>query len=313
MRHQSVAIRKHRTGARVTSAQVTMVAVAGGLLAALAALLALAGAAALWAAAHHAELRAALGALSTRPWLVRQRSRHPRIAGFVIARLSPRGTWGLSYTVGLAGLGLALVGFGAVTGDVLGREDLAAFDLPVTILVAAWRVPWLTGLMRGITMLGSFPVIAGLIAATGVFLRIRTGSWRPVLLLAAVSAGAAGLDVLVKYAIARPRPPVSFAVTAAPGFAYPSGHTVQAAAYGCMAYLIARSARSWRVKIGAWAAALMIAVLVGLSRVYLGVHWLTDVMGGWALATAWLAFVLIVTAALGRRPGLSLRPPPARW
>jgi membrane-associated phospholipid phosphatase len=231
---------------------------------------------------------------------VRQRSRHPRIAGFLIARLSPRGTWGLSYTVGLAGLGLALVGFGAVTGDVLGREDLAVFDLPVTMLAAAWRVPWLTGLMRGITMLGSFPVIAGLIAATGAFLRIRTGSWRPVLLLAIVSAGA----------IARPRPPVTFAVTATPGFAYPSGHTVQAAAYGCMAYLIARSARRWWVKIGAWAVALVIAVLVGLSRVYLGVHWLTDVMGGWALAAAWLAFVLIITAALGRRrPGLSLRPP----
>ncbi len=303
-------------GGAMTSVQAATVATAGVLLAVLAVLLAAAGAAALWAAAHRGAVRAVLGWLSARPWLVRLRSRHTRLAGFLAARLSPHGAWGLSFTVGLAALGLALVAFGAVTGDVLGRDELAAFDLPVTTLIAAARQPWLTAVMQGVTMLGSVPVIAGLIAVGGLALRLRTGSWRPLLLLAAVSAGAAGLDTLIKYAVARPRPPAVLAAAAAPGYAYPSGHTIQAAAYGCLAYLIARAARSRRVKAAAWALALAIAFLVGLSRVYLGVHWLTDVLGGWALAAAWLTFVLVVAAAIGwLRPSASLlpaRPPPAR-
>jgi undecaprenyl-diphosphatase len=59
-----------------------------------------------------------------------------------------------------------------------------------------------------------------------------------------------------------------------------------------------------------WVVALLIAAGIGASRIYLGVHWTTDVLGGWALATAWLAFVLTVTTVLAHlRPGSSLLPP----
>ncbi len=272
----------------------------------------LAGAAVLWAVAHPALLRAAAGWLAARAWLVRLRSRHPRVTGYLLARLRPQGAYGLPFTIGLASAGLALAAFGTITADVVGREELALLDLPVTSAIAAGRQPWLTTLLKAITMLGSTPVLTALAAGAGVLLRLRTGSWRPLLLLAAVPAGAAGLDVLVKYVVARPRPPAGLAAAAAPGYAYPSGHTVQAAAYGCLAYLIARYSASARVKVTAWTAALTVAFLIGASRVYLGVHWLTDVMGGWALAAAWLAFALTVTATLGRlRPSASL-PPPAR-
>lgn len=280
------------------------------LLAVLAVTCALAAAAALWVAAHRAEFRAALGWLGARPWLVRLRSRHARMTGFLIARLRPEGAYGLSFTAGLAGLGLAVAAFGAVTEDVLAREELARLDLPVTAFLAGARTPWLTTVMTGVTQLGSAPVIAGLVICAGVFLRARTGSWRPLLLLAVVPAGAAGLDTLAKYVVARPRPPALFAAAVAPGYSYPSGHTVQAAAYGCLAYLIARASRSWRVKVAAWAAAVAIAVLVGVSRVYLGVHWLTDVVGAWLLAAAWLTIALTVAATIGRlRPSAALLPP----
>ena len=281
------------------------------LLAVLAGVLMLAGAAVLWEAAHPGGLRAVLSWLADRPWLVRLRARHTRAAGFVLARLRPQGAYGLRFTIGLASAGLALTTFGAITADVLGREELALVDLPVTTVIAAGRQPWLTTLMQNVTMLGSAPVIAGLLAGTGIYLRLRTGSWRPLLLAAAVSGGAAALDTLVKYAVARPRPPAVLAAIPEAGYAYPSGHTIQAATYGCLAYLIARYSRRWRVKLTAWAAALVIAFLVGLSRVYLGVHWLTDVMGSWALAAGWLAFALTLTTAISRaRPAASLPPPP---
>jgi membrane-associated phospholipid phosphatase len=285
------------------------VVVALALLVVLAWVLMLAGAAVLWEAAHPGRLRAVLGWLAARPWLMR--ARHTRTAGFVLARLRPHGAYGLWFTIGLASAGLALTTFGAITADVLGREELALVDLPVTTVIAAGRQPWLTTLMQGVTMLGSLPVIAGLVAGTGVFLRLRTGSWRPLLLAAAVSVGAAALDALVKYAVARPRPPAVLAAAPVAGYAYPSGHTIQAAAYGCLAYLITRYSRRWRVSLAAWAVALVVAFLVGLSRVYLGVHWLTDVMGSWALAAGWLAFALTLTTAMSRvRPAASVPPPP---
>ena len=286
-------------------------AAVAALLAGVAVLLVFTSAAALWVAAHQREFRALLGRLGGRPWPVRLRARHARAMDFLIARLRPQGAYGLSLTVGLASLGLAVAVFGGVTEDVLGREELALLDLPVTTFIAGTRTGWLTAAMQVITTLGSVPVIAGLVAAAGTLLRLRTGSSRPLLLLATVSAAAAAQDALAKTVVARPRPPALLSVTSAPGYAYPSGHTVQAAVYGCLAYLIARSSRAWLAKVAAWAGAFLIAVLVGLSRVYLGVHWLTDVLGAWALAAAWLAFALTAAVTIGRlRPSATLLPPP---
>lgn len=280
-----------------------------GLLVGLAAACVLAGMAAMWVAAHPAQVRAALSWVSRQPWLERLRSRHSRMMDFLIARLRPQGAYGLSFTAGVACLSLAVIAFAGVTQDVVGHEELALLDRPVTAFVAHARTPWMTASAQAITLLGSAPVMAGLIVCAGILLRIRTGNWRPLLLLAVVSAGAAGLDVVAKAVVARPRPPAVFAIATAPGYAFPSGHTVQAAAYGCLAYLIARTLRSWQVKTAVWSAALILAALIGLSRVYLGVHWLTDVLGGWALATAWLAFALTITTTVARlRPSAALPP-----
>lgn len=267
---------------------------------------------AIWAAAHPARIRALLRWLAARPSLARLRSRHGQAIEFLVARLRPQGAYGLSFTAGFAGLGLAAIAFAGVLEDVIGREELALLDQPVTSFVGHARTPWLTTAMRVITLLGSTPVIAGVIVCAGTLLRIRTRRWRPLLLLAAVSAGAAALDTLVKIAVARPRPPAALALSPTAGYAFPSGHTVQAAVYGGLAFLLAREVRSWWAKVAVWAGAVVVALLLGLSRVYLGVHWLTDVLGGWALGTAWLAFTLTVATTIGRlRPGAALFGPGA--
>jgi len=80
------------------------------------------------------------------------------------------------------------------------------------------------------------------------------------------------------------------------GYAFPSGHATKAAAvYGMLAALLAASTSSWGRKVALWTAALLVAGLVGLTRLYLGAHWLTDVLGGLALGGAWL--FLVLTAA----------------
>jgi undecaprenyl-diphosphatase len=122
--------------------------------------------------------------------------------------------------------------------------------------------------------------------------------------LATVVVGAVVLYDTVKFVVGRPRPPadVQLVITAT-GSAFPSGHaTASAAAYGAIALVVwARwGARAGR---GAMAAAVVITAVVGFSRVYLGVHWPTDVVAGWCAGAAWLWLVwwTVVTSRDRRR------------
>ncbi|MFF3652622.1 phosphatase PAP2 family protein [Streptomyces sp. NPDC002181] len=158
-------------------------------------------------------------------------------------------------------------------------------------------------LARGVTATGTGPVpylcavTAGLIAGWGRGTRGR-------LLVAAGALGflllAQGMRYAVLNSVARPRPPVADRVTHASGFSFPSGHTsTSALVAGLLAWAVWRAAspaaaRLWWVLFACW------AVTVGLTRVYLGVHWPTDVLGGWLYALTWLTAALAVEARVGR-------------
>ncbi|MFG2874190.1 phosphatase PAP2 family protein [Streptomyces sp. NPDC048337] len=159
-------------------------------------------------------------------------------------------------------------------------------------------------LARGVTATGTGPVpylcavIAGLVAGW-------SRGARGQLLTAAGALGflllAQGLRYAVLNSVARPRPPVADRVTHASGFSFPSGHTATSALVaGLLAWAVWRAASPavallWWVLFACW------AVAVGLTRVYLGVHWPTDVLGGWLYALTWLAAAMAVGARAGRR------------
>ena len=110
------------------------------------------------------------------------------------------------------------------------------------------------------------------------------------------------LTFLVKVLVGRPRPPTALALGGFGGMAFPSGHALQATAvWGMLAVLTAAGVARRRARMLVWIAGVAVAVAVGASRVYLGAHWLTDVMGGWVLGGLWLA-ALIVTAQPSSRP-----------
>src|SRR5215218_9232402 len=142
----------------------------------------------------------------------------------------------------------------------------------------------------------------------------RTRGWRPLGLLAAASLGAWILSNTIKTLTHRARPPVTQAIGHWTGYAFPSGHTTRVTAiYGMLAALLAVTTPRWGRKVALWTAAMLVAGLVGLSRLYLGASWLTDVLGGLALGAAWLFVLLTATRILGglHDDTTATHPPPA--
>src|SRR5262249_26775507 len=147
--------------------------------------------------------------------------------------------------------------------------------------------PWLQEAARDVTALGSFSVLGILVLAVVLYLAFagkRAAAW---LILIAVLGGVT-LNTVLKIGFARPRP--DFIAPAARVFtaSFPSGHAaISALVYLTLAALLARTTDSRRLRIYFVATGMALTLLVGASRVYLGVHYPTDVLAGWCIGSAW--------------------------
>ncbi|HET7177925.1 MAG TPA: bifunctional DedA family/phosphatase PAP2 family protein [Solirubrobacterales bacterium] len=227
-------------------------------------------------------------------WLVAFARRFQPQLRFLWERVTPGGTFGLEFTSLMAILavsGFVLVGYAAVVsaepgptpGDVTARE-----------IAEGIRAAWLTGFVKAFTALGSAAVVWPLALACGAALALRR-RWAEVCVLAA------GMLLIVfgvhevKDAVARPRP--GDGLVAASGFSFPSGHTAYSTFYVWLAVTTAVRLRPGMARgAAAIAAGIALSALIGFSRVYLGVHYMSDVNGGWALGGA--AFSLCAAVAL---------------
>jgi membrane protein DedA with SNARE-associated domain/membrane-associated phospholipid phosphatase len=235
-----------------------------------------------------------------RPWVRRVHERYRRQLDFLARRLRPGGALGLELTVALVALGLAGWLFGAVAAAVLASGRLIGIDQPVLDFFARHRSPALTGAFKAVSVLGSTAFIVPAAVVIGGLLAWRARSWRPVLVPAGAYGGSALLYGVVKVLVARPRPPVALAVGRFGGWSFPSGHATQAVAfYGALAYLLSGITPSWSRKVMAWTAAACLALLIGLSRCYLGAHWASDVAAGWTLGGLWL-FAVVALSSVSR-------------
>lgn len=246
-----------------------------------------------WVLGHRDRVRSAHAAfLRWRPVAVLV-ARFRRQIDFLVRRLEPEAALGLSLTVSLVLLGAAGWALGAVIQDVVARDDVARLDGPVLDFFVRHREPWLTSFFKAVSLLGASEVLIPVVVVVGIVWRARRATWRPLGLLAAAYLGSAALFRVVKALTGRVRPPSSVAIGHYTGLAFPSGHATQAVAvWGMLATLAAASVPAWRTKVLLWTGALVVVGLVGVSRIYLGAHWLTDVLGGWAGGALWLVVLL---------------------
>ena len=242
---------------------------------------------------------------ANRPWVASLRARYRRQLDFLLRRVRPEGTLGLSLTVSLVLISAVGWAFGAVTQNVLTKQSLDPFDRPVVTFFFGHREPWLTTTAKIAGTVGTWPVLVPLVLAVGLIILARAQAWRPLALLAVAYGGGEGLTHLVAALVNRPRPPSTLAAAPFSGPAFPSeSAVVGVAVWGMLAALAAVSANRWSLKVAAWTGAGLAAGLAGATRLYLGTHWLTDVVGGWALGALWLfALLMAVRTVAALREG----------
>ena len=166
------------------------------------------------------------------------------------------------------------------------------------------RVPWLELAMAEVTALGTAVVVMAIVGIAALFLALTRHRYSALLLLVS-SLGGIILNNVLKLGFSRPRPQIIPWSVHVMSSSFPSGHAMSAAiAYGTVAWLAARLAPTRLVRAVILVAAALIIVLISASRVYLGVHYPSDVLAGLLVGLAWAAFCMAVLEALvlyGRR------------
>ena len=187
-------------------------------------------------------------------------------------------------------------------GSEVAEGETQAFDAFFLRAGGALRRshPWVEDVMRDLSGLGSLVVLALFTAAACGYLAI-TRSWATAAVVAtAVTSGAIAV-LLFKALFGRARPDGVFAQILVDGPSFPSGHaSMSAVVFLTMGVLVMRLQSNARERAYVLGLAVAFTVLVGGSRVAMGVHWATDVIGGWALGVAWATAAALVIRALGR-------------
>jgi membrane-associated phospholipid phosphatase len=193
-----------------------------------------------------------------------------------------------------------------LTDNVVDHDGLTAVDLPWHEWAVTHRSPAWTGIMYVISFVGNTAMLTAYASGAVGWLVVR-GQRAHAVLVTVTTLGAAVLVPLLKHVVARERPPVADRLAVETSWSYPSGHSLgSTAVLGVLAVVVAArlTRRVFRALVVSAAALLVVAI--GVSRVYLGVHWPSDVLAGWLAGGLWLAFCLTLTS---RWPGPHRRPP----
>lgn len=187
---------------------------------------------------------------------------------------------------------IAVVIFGKVIDGYLDQDGLTVFDRPINQMIVQSRRPLLNKLMLLVTLTGNWQMIVWG-SLLGAILLIIAQKRRYLVAMLISNVSAILFINLAKNLIGRVRPPVENALILEHGFAFPSGHSYFAVAfYGLLTYFWVRHFHQKWARIGVFILGSTFILLLGISRIYLGVHWTTDVAAALSLSAAFLAVIV---------------------
>ncbi len=219
---------------------------------------------------------------------------YPTLTRWIANRLTTGQFMGLPLTVLCVGMAITAGTLSEVAENIVKSEMMVQVDMAFTDWLFRGRISQLSTFFYGLTAFGSAYVTIGIgvLASVGF---MYTKRWRNLLILWLLMLGVGAFVQLGKREFSRPRPP-AIAYYSVTGFSFPSGHSATAMTlYGLLGYWWARRLRHTRLRVWVGTAATALILLVGFSRIYLGVHYLSDVLGGYLLGICWLIIGIVLT------------------
>ena len=229
---------------------------------------------------------------------------------WLLRRFAPGEVYGLAFTVGLLFTGLFSWAFGGIVQDLLSRDPLVDVDLAVLCFVYSHGDPSLTtGVVVFEVVFSPEVLLLAGAAAGGLLLLLGWRRREPQnlfsgIVLLAASFGTGVLIELFKFLFDRPRPPTSLQLVPETGLGFPSGHAMAALVIGAVAVYVLSLRRperwggSWKAKVRIGLVVFALVFLVGLGRIYMGAHYPSDVLAGWALGGIWASLCLTAAEVL---------------
>jgi len=219
--------------------------------------------------------------------------KHPRGILFLKARFDASEFSGLPLSILTLSFVYVLALFAGIVEDLITSDPIVAADIRIANLLSALRTNILTDIFTWITVLGKSQVVLVFIAISVGLLWVWRKRYFILPLLTAV-VGSESFTYLGKLAFHRARPET--AVYTEHSFSFPSGHaTIAVAFYGFAGYLIARFTQSWNRKVNILFITILIITAVGFSRIYLGVHYVSDVWSGYLVGAMWLIIAVALS------------------
>ena len=233
---------------------------------------------------------------------------------FLSRRVSRKEYLGLHLTVGLVLSLLLAVCFGLVARQVDHGGALTEFDTTLGQRLAEHRAaaPVLRVVLFGFTLLGAYEVLLVLVPVVAVLFWLRR-KWLLGTVWLVAGIGSSLINSTLKHSFARPRPPWKDEWVWEANESFPSGHsTASVVLVGLLAYMLVIGCPRWTGRVAILTGALLLILTIGFSRVYLGAHYFSDVVGGYCVGTAWLAVCITAVESvrlhLQRRTKTALPP-----
>ena len=229
------------------------------------------------------------------PEVQRIKNRYPRFFRFIKKRLTPSEKYGLYLTIGILITLFFIYLFFGIIRDYVGQEALIRADLRIINLISHFRSSSMNQFMLFVTYLAKAEIITiAVIFSLIILLLLRKWSYFRSLLIFVL--GGELFVWIIKNIVERPRPPLTESLVIETSYSFPSGHSFIAIAfYGLITFFLFESLKKRWLKNISLTLGLILVLLIGASRIYLGAHWPSDVLASYASGLAWLSIIITIS------------------